>query len=610
MVTHPPVIQESSEDHLSPKQVSQDKPTFTLLDNNRLKLNEKLQQEDRRPYSDPVSVSHSSVLNGSYIGDMARSLGHYEHDHFLSFAHFRHSSSLPNMQDVHVENQEKSDKLTSETGDAGSQTKNVAKLDTESGNDIGMNNVLSSKETESKVLADGEESQEIQNFMENRVSMTTELEDSDDSHTLTDDSASQDGEFTFPPLEELESVSASPVPMMHHEPVTVSETFSNKMSIFRPNLKSSKQEPSTSKNTDLIKQWKKSKLVPNDGENTVSCSNQSKRSCNSNSISTSKSSNAEADGHVKHSSTESIVSNMSFPSPQKHSLAFLPLSSSAIDMSVIFQRLVWIGKALCQTFSPIRRAVSFDQSNPTTSSSEEELHFQPQSYKCRQKLYDGFLDCLCSTVCAYADNMLCMDLCGTSSSTASRLAGPRLVEYLQTQRRSGLIWGCRHNTKENRSCFEYMDKRTNFLCDRHEPITRDMCTRINNVMAILTFLEIYHRRLGNVFGVYGDWSVKQKKELNMSINSLETLRSDFIVVDNYGYDPSGDRMDVFETVSQKYSGAELSSTGRPQVIVSSPIDSYKSHLMAVLRAQSRLIAYRVSEDSHIHMLCNTAKGPL
>ena len=584
------MIQETSEDHVSPKQTSQDKPASTLVNNNRLMLEEKIPHGERRPYSDPVNVSNSSVLNGSYIGNMARSLGHYEHDHFLSFAHIRHSSSLPTMQNAFLTNQEKGNKFISETGETDDKTKDIAVCDKESENNI----ETLSKEKEQRTLADGEESQEIQNFMENHVSMTTELEESDDSHTLTDDSRSPDEEFTFPPLQEVDSLHASPVPMMHQDPVTVSDTFTNKTSIFRPTLKSCKQEPSTSKGVDVVKPWKKSKLVPNDGEKEVSKSNESKRSHNSNSISTSEGSSAEADGHTKCSLNDSFLSNISFPSPQKHTMAFLPLSSSAIDMSVIFQRLVWVGKALCQTFSPVTKVLGSDPFNPTTSSSEEEMRFQPQNHKHRKKLYDGFLDCLCSTVCVYADNMLCMDLCGTSSSTASKLAGPRLVQYLQTQQRSGLIWGCRHNAKENRCCFEYMDKKTNLLCDRHEPITRDMCTRINNVMAILTFLEIYHRRLGNVFGVYSDWSIKHQKEMNMSINSLETIRSEFIVVDSYGYDPAGDRLDVFETVSQRYSGAELSTTGRPPVIVSSPIDSYKSHLMAVLRAQSRLIAYRVS----------------
>ena len=66
------------------------------------------------------------------------------------------------------------------------------------------------------------------------------------------------------------------------------------------------------------------------------------------------------------------------------------------------------------------------------------------------------------------------------------------------------------------------------------------------------------------------------------------------MLENYGYDPSCDRTDVFETVSQKFSDVEGTASSRSSVLVSSPIDSYKSHLMAILRAQSRLMAYRVS----------------
>ena len=75
---------------------------------------------------------------------------------------------------------------------------------------------------------------------------------------------------------------------------------------------------------------------------------------------------------------------------------------------------------------------------------------------------------------------------------------------------------------------------------------------------------------------------------------------DFIVLENYGYDPSGDRMDVFETVSQKCSVTEGNVNSRSTVLVSSPIDSYKNHLLALLRAQSRIMAYRVGtcEQSH------------
>ena len=80
----------------------------------------------------------------------------------------------------------------------------------------------------------------------------------------------------------------------------------------------------------------------------------------------------------------------------------------------------------------------------------------------------------------------------------------------------------------------------------------------------------------------------------VTVPICDVLPPDFIVVDSYGYDPSGDRMDVFETASQRFPDAEVNSGSQPSMLVSSPIDSYKSHLMAILRAQSRIMAYRVS----------------
>ena len=59
-------------------------------------------------------------------------------------------------------------------------------------------------------------------------------------------------------------------------------------------------------------------------------------------------------------------------------------------------------------------------------------------------------------------------------------------------------------------------------------------------------------------------------------------------------------MDVFETVSQKCSVTEGNVNSRSTVLVSSPIDSYKNHLLALLRAQSRIMAYRVGTTRIYH----------
>lgn len=400
IVSHPPVIQESNEGSVTPKQSSKENPAVTLFENSILTLSSNL-HGDRRPYSDPVNVSHSSVLKGSYIGDMARSLGHYDHDHFLSFAHLRRSSSLPNMKNINAEKQEKSDKVDFVTGALDKDAKNILNIGEESETEVEI--IPPSPEVvDSRALQGGEESQEIQNFMDNPLTVTTELEESDDSHTLTDDSGSQDGEFTFPPIQEVDSVSASPVHVMHHEPVTVSDTLTKiSADIFRPTPESSKQESSTRKSLNVINHMRKPKDVSYEEEKVVPSGSESRRCHNSSSFSTSEGTSAETNTNLKQTIPDSHVSIISFPSQQQNSAVLLPLSSSAVDMIVIFQRLVGIGKTLCQTFSPVRKIQCSEPSFPSPSSSEEALHFQPQSYNSRQKLYDGFLNvssCILKTV--------------------------------------------------------------------------------------------------------------------------------------------------------------------------------------------------------------------
>ena len=421
------MIQESNED-LGPNQPTKENPTFVPLDNSRLSFKEKLFQEERRPNSDPVNISHSSVLNNTYIGDMARSLGHYENDHFLSFANIRHSSSLPNLQnDTDKKVLEVNDKcsvvkdhnktenvlkkeldietnsmttIPSQHNDFKEPHLNTSKDETDNDtikndtnkkpdNNVSLLTNISSLNTDLKEIG-GSGSPEIEILMDNPVPISTEMEDSDDSNTLTDDSLSQEGEFKFPPLEEINSVPVSPVVIAPCEPVMMSDTFTNKISIVRPSPKSSKHSSSKHTNSDKAMYKKKPRDIPKETEKTVP-QNQSKHSHTIDSISNSECLGAKADTNVKESFTDSVISNVSFPSQKKHSSAVLPVSSSTIDMIVIFQRLCGIGKTLCQTFYPRKRTYSSDPSC-TTTSSEEELYYQPQSYNCRQKLYDAFLN--------------------------------------------------------------------------------------------------------------------------------------------------------------------------------------------------------------------------
>lgn len=63
-------------------------------------------------------------------------------------------------------------------------------------------------------------------------------------------------------------------------------------------------------------------------------------------------------------------------------------------------------------------------------------------------------------------------------------------------------------------------------------------------------------------------------------------------MDGYDYDPAYDRSEVMETASQLCPNQKSSSEG--QLLVTSPVDTDRDHLMAVLRALCRVMAYRVN----------------
>ncbi|XP_033757308.1 uncharacterized protein LOC117339700 [Pecten maximus] len=167
-----------------------------------------------------------------------------------------------------------------------------------------------------------------------------------------------------------------------------------------------------------------------------------------------------------------------------------------------------------------------------------------------------------------------------------------LVSYLQTQQAGGLIWGCRHDTNRIKDCFLYVNKKADLLCDRYEPITKEMCTRINNMAAVADYLESYHSKLGKTFDVYNDWQLKHKSHTPTSdLNSCD--RAEFEVLGGFSYNPEVDRQYVMETASQKTS-TTTSSRSYHSVIIQSPTSPCHDHLLAVLRALSRIMAYRIN----------------
>ncbi|KAK3094552.1 hypothetical protein FSP39_003275 [Pinctada imbricata] len=271
-----------------------------------------------------------------------------------------------------------------------------------------------------------------------------------------------------------------------------------------------------------------------------------------------------------------------------HIQVTVPISGSVIDLVVVLQRLVGFGSTLCHTFYRNRQPnhADFETSFSSTDSGDEIMTFH--NGDMRRKLYEHFLESVCAACTIYADNVLCMDICGTTLSMAKKLVGPKMVEYLETQRRSDLIWGCRHDVKGVKNCFEFVNKRTSLLCDRYEQVTEDMCTRINNVSLLLWILDTYHTKLQHAFDIHDDWQLQGSTD-----RTAQTYR-DFEVIDQFQYNPDSDQGAVVETGSQRVDPGGVRPRSTRDVYVQCPTKSCHSHLMAVLRALSRTMAYRIN----------------
>ncbi|KAL4232186.1 hypothetical protein ACF0H5_009761 [Mactra antiquata] len=535
---------------------------------------------DRRPSSDPVNISKSSMLSGSYLGDVARSIDNYNHERLLTFTHLRQSSSLPDFgtKEKYIEMLP-----TSFNGDLSHMKRNIGRKQPK-GND---------KHT----LEQGKSvSPEICQFTSDNP--RTNPTDSDESGTLTDESNC--GDFNFPPLQEV--MTSPSISSPDQAPVIALSNVPNTHTIIQPVAQRSlstndRSHTSGSINrhalaaTSLIKSGTKEKGEPS-GFQSVNHDKPIKPL--NTRISVLKGhgvSFKNNQGYENSGSNSFLLSSIPHPLPtQQSTYQVVPVSSSSMDVVIILQRLVGFGKVLCRTLFPGNLSCDSDQSTFVSSHEEDVLGAQVYN-KSRQKLYDCFLSAVKQTIIVYIDNMLCLDLCGLTQAMASRLAGSRLVEYLRTQQQSGLVWGCRHDLN-NTDCFEYLNKKTSLLCDRHEQITRQMCSRINNVYMMLSCLDWYHHYLGNIFGIHSDIALrKNNKYFQSSFSSVDIIKNEFIVVDGYQYDPSYDRSEVMETASQ-LCPSQLSGDGK--MMVTSPIDSDKDHIMAVLRTLCRIMAYRLN----------------
>ena len=317
--------------------------------------------QEQRTCSDPVSISNSSLLKGSYIGEVARSLGHCNEESLLSFASLRHSSSLPDISD---------------------RVNHIERIRLSGGRHSAM------EFEREKVDKTGSISPEVSGLMLN----TTER-DSDSSGTLTDDShesGSHNGDFSFPPLKEIGS--SAFVPYVDVPPVNlIADTVSSPRVIKPGVMKSqniSKTKSMTVSTTSHVKE-----VVSRNQHAAQQQTLKSKFSKQTADISYYQDELKDQIDLRHESFTNSLGSNISFPLPsinQDYSLAVLPVSSSAMDVLLILQRIVGLGKVLCRTLTPGRYGYDSDHS-AASSGQDEDFHIPLTFTKPRKKLYKSFL---------------------------------------------------------------------------------------------------------------------------------------------------------------------------------------------------------------------------
>ncbi|PIK61185.1 hypothetical protein BSL78_01912 [Apostichopus japonicus] len=81
----------------------------------------------------------------------------------------------------------------------------------------------------------------------------------------------------------------------------------------------------------------------------------------------------------------------------------------------------------------------------------------------------------------YAVSLLAMDLCSTPALVAKKLISDKVLDFVNEMHMSYNLPHCRHQREPVTGCNVYVNRKDDYICDRFEPITPEMCVRINNV---------------------------------------------------------------------------------------------------------------------------------
>ncbi|XP_071485405.1 uncharacterized protein [Diadema antillarum] len=158
----------------------------------------------------------------------------------------------------------------------------------------------------------------------------------------------------------------------------------------------------------------------------------------------------------------------------------LPISSSLVDMVYIIRNTCDLMQDICQVLNP--KAMVTEQAGVKGQRATNQLMID------LQQLMISPLQAVTFAVRVFGSNMLAMDLCATPVLLANQIINKEVMNRLLISQNAGLLGSCRHDRSGLPDCNAYLNPDKECLCDNYEPISPEMCLRINNIQGLIELL--------------------------------------------------------------------------------------------------------------------------
>ncbi|XP_064631062.1 uncharacterized protein LOC135489584 isoform X2 [Lineus longissimus] len=262
----------------------------------------------------------------------------------------------------------------------------------------------------------------------------------------------------------------------------------------------------------------------------------------------------------------------------------LPISSSFLDTFIAIHRYIRFGRSLFEVLLPLPKSLSLkrDQLGP----------FFSEIMAGREKIYEKFVKGLCNALSVYADNIMCLDLCAVPVEMSNCILGKEMTGHLCSQQDSGLIWGCRHIIENVTNCFMYIDCKAKYLADRFEPVTQEMCCRVNILSTILKLLPKFKSQMTEIA------SLETMKKLVAtttrcvsSTSQLTESMRDYEYISSYSTPVSHASRSNLTATPSEHGLAETSSS---ILEGEETIKCCHEHVQILMKGQLKLLAFRIN----------------